>query len=109
MTAPSRRTYRTSYFFIFLLVSGSALFLYSLYQGDWQNYWGELQRIAVGIIVIGIGEWINHPRQESVEYTDDQHSSFHHFYHRKRNPSSLGNLFVIGGLICIFMGLAQYF
>lgn len=108
MSSLSRRKYWTSYFFIFLLISGSALLLYSLYAGDWGNYWGGLQRIAVGIIALGIGEWINHPRQESVQYTDYQHSTFHHFCHRRRNPSSFGNLFEIGGLICIFMGLAEY-
>lgn len=109
MSAQPPRTYWTSYFFIFFLVTGSALLLYALYEGDWQHYWGGLQRIAVGIVAIGIGEWINHPRQKSVEYTDYRHSTFRHFSHRQRNPSSLGNLFEIGGLICIFMGLAEYF
>lgn len=98
----------TSYFFILLLITGGGLLIFSFFSAEQDNYFGSFRRIAAGLLLVGIGEWINHPKQKSVQYRDKTNFIFQHVLHRKRNPSSLGNLMEISGLLLIFAGAAGY-
>tara|TARA_Y100001933_G_C18481083_1_gene348353 strand:+ start:96 stop:434 length:339 start_codon:yes stop_codon:yes gene_type:complete len=98
----------TSYFFIFLLIAGIALLIFSLYTAEQGRYFGGLQQIAAGMTLIGIGEWINHPLQKSIAYKDRKNFIFKQVYHRKRKPNGVGNICEIIGLILIFTGMAEY-
>ena len=46
--------------------------------------------------------------QKSQEVDDREKMRLRRILHRKRNPSSLGNLMEIGGLILLFTGVADY-
>ncbi len=96
------------YFFIFLLTAGGVLLFYTFFNGQEEKVFSGLRQIALGIILIGIGEWINHPLQKSVTYKERKDFIFQKIRHRKRSPSVFGNLFEIGGLLLIFTGLADY-
>ncbi len=99
----------TSYFFIILLFIGAGLLVLSFFTENQHEFFSGLQQVALGIFTIGVGEWINHPLQKSLAYKDKQDMKFQKIRHRKRNPSSLGNLLEICGLILIFIGLADFF
>lgn len=98
----------THYFFILLLTCGAALLIYSYSTGEHDDIFAGLRLIAFGILLIGTGEWINHPLQKSITFGDQERSSFIRIRHRKRNPSVLGNLLEIAGLLLIFAGLADF-
>ena len=97
------------YFFVMLLVCGTIVFLLSFFIGNQDITFGELREMGTGILLIGIGEWINHPLQKSFIVEDENITDIKKFKHRKRNPSSLGNLLEIAGLILVFTGLADFF
>lgn len=98
----------TRYFFIVLLISGIGLFIFSLFTESQNAFFSGLQQISIGFFLIGTGEWINHPLQKSVRYKDKENFIFRRIHHRKRNPSGLGNLLEICGLILIFTGIATF-
>jgi len=108
----------TNYFFIFLLVSGIILLIISFFTGENNQVFSGIRQISAGALLIGIGEWINHPLQKTTALKDNkgQHGRnkgkerlvFHKILHRKRRPSSLGSLFEISGLLLLFTGLADY-
>jgi len=99
----------TSYFFIFFLVAGAALLVASLIYTAESGFFSWLRQIAFGILLVGIGEWINHPLQKTVALKDKEKFVFQKILHRKRTPSELGNLIEISGLLLFFSGLAEYF
>ncbi|MEE4240108.1 MAG: hypothetical protein V2I36_01485 [Desulfopila sp.] len=106
--AAKKSTPLTSYFFILLLISGGSLLVFSLFEG-WQNeIFSGLRQIGLGITLIGAGEWVNHPLQKSITCAQKDDVVFEKFFHRQRNPSALGNLLEIIGLILTFTGLAEY-
>ncbi len=109
MTDKTPHSPLTSYFFIILLFIGAGLFVLSFFTENQRDFFSGLQQIALGIFTIGVGEWINHPLQKSLAYRDKKDMIFQKIRHRKRNPSSLGNLLEICGLILIFTGLAGFF
>lgn len=104
---PSFTSY-TSYFFILLLVVGGVLLIFSFSTAEEGQYFGGLQQIAMGITLIGIGEWINHPLQKSVTYKDRKNYIFQRITHRKRSPNGIGNILEIIGMLMIFTGLAEF-
>ncbi|MBM9603427.1 hypothetical protein [Desulfopila inferna] len=108
MAAKKSHISMSHYFFIFLLTAGLALLFYTFFNAQDEKIFSGLRQIALGITLIGIGEWINHPLQKSVTYKERKDFIFQKIRHRKRNPSVLGNLFEIGGLLLIFTGLADY-
>jgi hypothetical protein len=108
MAAKKNQTYITHYFFIFLLIAGTALLLVTFLDGLNGRLFPGLRQIAIGIMFIGVGEWINHPLQRSVTYMDRKENIFQKIRHRKRSPSVFGNLFEICGLLLIFAGVAEY-
>lgn len=108
MATEKFHTPAASYFFILLLIAGVILLTFSFMPSQANQLFGGLRRIGLGFTLIGLGEWINHPLQKSVAYKDRKKLIFQYILHRKRNPSALGNLFEIVGLILIFMGFAVY-
>ncbi len=108
MTVKKTHAPITSYFFILLLCLGAGMFIWSFFTTNHNVFFSGLQQIASGIFIVGIGEWINHPLQKSLSYRDRKDFNLQKIRHRKRNPSSLGNLLEICGLILIFTGLAAY-
>lgn len=98
----------TSYFFIFLLFLGGIVFLSSFFLEGQRIFFSSMQQLGLGILGIGIGEWINHPLQKSLSWEETKKTPFRRIYHRRRNPSSLGNLFEIFGLVLLFVGLAGF-
>lgn len=58
--------------------------------------------IFVGFILFGIGENLNHPKA-----TPPSPSSGSQKVYRRRNVCSLGNLFDIGALLLLFVGLSD--
>ena len=109
MTDNTPHSHLTSYFFIILLFIGAGLFVLSFFTENQRDFFSGLQQIALGVFSIGVGEWINHPLQKSLAYSDKKDMIFDKIRHRNRNPSSLGNLLAICGLILIFTGLADFF
>lgn len=103
------RTRPTSYFFILLLIAGTLMLVYSFVFGESDRLLGGLREIGLGTLLIGIGEWVNHPLQKSLVCENRREFIFQNIRHRQRNPSSLGNLLEIAGLILIFTGLADFF
>lgn len=97
-----------SYFFILLLLAGVILLIYAFVSAEDGQYFGELQQIAMGITLIGLGEWINHPLQKSVAVKDRTNFIFQRIKHRKRKPNGIGNILEIVGLLMIFTGFAGY-
>lgn len=97
-----------SYFFIVLLLTGVMLLIYAFTTAEESRFFGGLQQIAMGIILIGIGEWINHPLQKSVAVKDKKDFIFHRITHRKRRPNGIGNIVEIIGLLMVFTGFAEY-
>lgn len=97
-----------SYFFILLLLAGVILLVYSFVIAKEGEYFGGLQQIAIGITLIGLGEWINHPLQKSMAVKDKKNFIFQPIKHRKRRPNGIGNLLEIVGLLMVFTGFAEY-
>jgi hypothetical protein len=108
MVSKKSQTPITSYFFIFLLAAGGGLLVFSFLKSRPDVIFSGLRQIALGITLIGVGEWINHPLQKSIACKNKNDYVFEKFRHRQRNPSALGNLFEIVGLILAFTGLAEY-
>lgn len=106
MNNSSQKTPITTYFFIILLVVG-VLTVAASFIVIGKDLFNWMQQIGSGLVLIGIGEWINHPEQKGITYEDDQEVTFKHVKHRNRQPSSLGNLLEIVGLLLIFIGLAD--
>jgi hypothetical protein len=109
MAPEETRTSMTHYFFILLLVAGTALLVFSLVKEQANPLFSGLRQVAIGTTLIGLGEWINHPLQKSVTMKGRSDLIFKRIRHRKRNPSALGNLFEIAGLILVFTGMSDLF
>jgi len=103
------RTSPTSYFFILLLVIGVLILIYSFVFSEDGPLFSGLREIGLGVLLIGVGEWINHPLQKAHICKSRRELIFQDIRHRRRNPSALGNLSEIVGLILIFTGLADFF
>jgi hypothetical protein len=58
-----------------------------------------------GLFLFSCGEILNHPVQTSCNFTENEKSQLRRFKHRQRNPSTLGNLLDICGLLLFFSGL----
>lgn len=97
-----------SYFFILLLLAGVLLLVYAFVTAEEGVYFNGLQQIAMGITLIGLGEWINHPLQKSVAVKDKKNFIFQRIKHRKRRPNGIGNILEIIGLLMVFTGFAEY-
>ncbi len=106
MAKTKQDTPLTTYFYIILFITGLILTGGSIVVGfpepiNWMS------QIGTGLLLIGIGEWINHPLQKSISYEREAEYTFKRFKHRQRKPSGLGNLFEISGLLLTFIGLAE--
>lgn len=72
------------------------------------NIFKGLLYISCALVVFGIGEIINHPKQRFIAPATKKDDSTPRMY-RKRNVCSLGNLCDIGALLLFFIGLAALF
>lgn len=73
----------------------------------------EIQRafmaVAAGLLFIGTGEILNHPLQTEIRYGDqDLPGPLEKYHHRRRNPSGLGNLLFITGMLLLFITLGRF-
>lgn len=68
----------------------------------------SLYSIASGLIILGCGEILNHPRQIHLEYVENKSATLRQIPHHSRNPCPLGNLMVIIGLLLFFIGIAGF-
>ncbi len=97
------------YFYKLLVLAGIILFVLSFLYGSQDVYFNGYRLIAVGVICLGIGEWLNHPPQVSLTLEKEDSSELKRKKHRKRNPSSIGNLFEIAALILFCIGISKTF
>ena len=98
----------TSYFFLFLLTSGVIILLLSFFFLQTGSIITGLRQIGSGVLLIGIGEWLNHPLQKSISVKKEEDLHFHRFLHRNRSPRGIGNILEIIGLLLIFIGIGSY-
>jgi hypothetical protein len=64
--------------------------------------------LGFGLLLFGSGEILNHPVQTGCNFTENEKSQLRRFKHRQRNPTGLGNLFDISGLLLFFTGLTEF-
>ena len=106
MTQSKLTTPVTTYFFILLLFAGALFIAGSFFMGM-EELINWMSQVGTGLLLIGLGEWINHPLQKSLTYEEKGEYTFRRFKHRRRKPSGIGNLLEIGGLLLVFMGVAE--
>lgn len=66
------------------------------------------QWLVGGIVLLCVGEWINHPRQTSLSLKEAK-KGLRKFQHHHRNPCTLGNLLDIFGFFSICIGCSAFF
>ena len=86
------------------LTLGVLGFVYCLLSGSLLSGGGEL---SFGLILLGAGEYINNPQVDLPGKNEDVQCNVSHYFSRKRNVSSLGNLFDIAGILMIATGIAS--
>ncbi len=86
------------------LTLGALGFMYSFLSGSFSTGGGEL---SIGLILLGIGEYINNPQIDRPNNSDELQSKTSQYFSRKRNVSSLGNLFDIAGILMMATGIAS--
>ena len=77
--------------------------VYSLISCSFSTGSGEL---SIGLILLGIGEYINNPQVDLPDNSVELRSKTSIYLSRKRNVSSLGNLLDIAGILLIATGIA---
>lgn len=65
--------------------------------------------ISIGLILVGLGEYINNPQYNVSGPHSENQTKPSSYFSRRRNVSSLGNLFDIAGLLMISVGGATLF
>jgi len=68
-----------------------------------------LRVLGLAFLFIGLGEYLNHPRQEELKLSSPDDTELLKTTHRRRNSCGLGNLLDVLGLIAIFAALALFF
>ncbi len=101
--------FATRYFYKFLILCGLVWFILSFFLGPQEAVFSGYRLMATGVIFLGIGEWLNHPLQVSLELPSKASPEARRQKHRKRNPSTLGNLFEIIALLLICVGISKVF
>ncbi len=86
------------------LTLGALGFMYCLLSGSFSTGGGEL---SIGLILLGMGEYINNPQIDSPDNSVELQNNISQYFSRKRNVSSLGNLFDIAGILMIATGVAS--
>ena len=85
------------------LTLGTLSLMYSLLSCSFSTGGGEL---SIGLILLGMGEYINNPQIDSPDNSVELQSKISLYLSRKRNVSSLGNLLDIAGILMIATGCA---
>ncbi|MFT5728048.1 MAG: hypothetical protein ACI8PB_002199 [Desulforhopalus sp.] len=85
------------------LTLGALGLMYSLLSCSFSTGGGEL---SIGLILLGMGEYINNPQVDLPDNSDELQSKTSIYLTRKRNVSSLGNLLDIAGILMIATGIA---
>lgn len=96
----------------FILLTGTVGLVYVFIAHPSSDIFKGLLYIFLGFIAFGAGEILNHPKAQQITTGKDDataSSTFSKRFHRKRNPCSLGNLFDIGAILLIFIGLSALF
>lgn len=97
-------------FFIFLIAAG--LFIvaasFALFAGDILQAKG-LRAIGFCCLLLGLGEYLNHPVQKKQAFDQPHDSGIPTTLHRSRNPCGLGNTFDVLAVICLFLALSYFF
>ena len=89
------------------LVLGAIGVLNSLLSSSFTTGAGEF---SIGLVLLGAGEYINNPQVDLPDSsTESQNKTIAHFFSRKRNTCSLGNLFNIAGILMIASGMAALY
>jgi hypothetical protein len=89
------------------LVLGAIGVLNSLITSSFTTGSGEF---SIGLFLLGVGEYINNPQVKLTgSSTESQSNKTSLFFSRRRNTSSLGNLFNIAGVLMIATGTASLF
>ncbi len=109
MTQPLFERFTTRFFPKILLFAGVLSLIWSFVTGPQNLSFNGYRLIASGIVFLGIGEWLNHPRQKALEFTSKDNEELRKKTHYKRNPSSIGNLFEITALLLICVGISKAF
>lgn len=95
-------------FFIVLLLAGAVMVVITFAFMQQDQLFSGIRQIAIGILLIGLGEWISHPQQKSIQCEGEKQLIFSRFKHRKRSPNALGSLLEIVGVLMLFIGAADY-
>ncbi len=62
--------------------------------------------ISAALIIFGLGEFLNHPKEQSF-ITTEKDTTKRRQYIRRRNTCGLGNLCIIVALLLFFIGLSS--
>ena len=98
-------------FFMFLIAAGLLMVALSfvLLKGDILQAKG-FRAIGFFCLLLGLGEYLNHPLQKKQTLTARQGSGPPTpALHRSRNPCGLGNTFDVLAVICLFLALSYFF
>ncbi len=97
-------------FFMFLIAAGGLMVAvsFALFTGDALQAKG-LRAIGFFCLLLGLGEYLNHPLQKKQAFGQGPDSTTPTTLHRSRNPCGLGNTFDVLGVICLFLALSYFF
>ncbi len=109
MIAKLFEKFATKYFHKLLVIAGFFIFYLSFIFGRQDLLFNGYRILAMGVIFLGVGEWLNHPLQVSLLLVNENSSEVQKKNHHRRNPSTLGNLFEIAALILICIGISKAF
>ena len=68
-----------------------------------------LRALGLSFFLLGFGEYLNHPRQKTLRYNEQDDSGPLVTFHRSRNPCGLGNTLDVVALISFFIALGFFF
>lgn len=99
----------TTHFPRLYILIGSALLTHSLMTGLQDALFNGYRLMALGVLLLGIGEVINHPLQTSRTLEEAEATEAQTTRHRRRNPSSIGNLLLIIAILLLCIGFSKTF
>ena len=97
-------------FFLLLIAAGALMVAlsFALFAADILQAKG-LRAIGSFCLLLGLGEYLNHPVQKKQTFDQLHHSTTPTTLHRSRNPCGLGNTFDVLAVICLFLALSYFF
>ena len=96
--------------FMLMTVIGIVLILFSFIQTALEPFSAKgIRALGLFCLLLGTGEFLNHPLQKKLIYDEQNSSGPQISYHRRRNPCAIGNSLDVLALICFFVGMGFFF